>query len=509
MGSGTREWGGYLSAGAVVGFLAWGSVSSLVAWVIQFVRTRSRPRSWPTLVGWFPVLVTALIGLAGYWFLYHARSSALETGTALTLGSPIIHLLFLMGELCLLLSFLAYFLDKWRVPLLAILLLLIGIGVALHRGDYVFESHPGAGPRPSPSQAIAGRDRIVVVAAEGGGVQAAAWTARVLSGLADADKRFQPAVRMISGVSGGSVGTMYFINTYPATEGGMGWSGDRAFRSASVPLLDAVAWGLVSVDLRHDLVGTRNNDRGAIVSQTLGARAGLSGARFSRWSDGVPAGLPAVLLNATEVETGRPIVFSSTTLESYGILDFAGVYGRDTEIPTAVRLSASFPFVTPVARLQGQDEHGRPYPHLADGGYYDNFGMYSLMAWLQEALAGSTQPPEVLVLRIEAFPFPASLDQTSPQGWPFQAWAPLTAMMSVRTDAQRRRNETDFHLFKQQYKPGLVREMIFRYEPPCGCPAPPLSWDLSPVEIECIGRAWQSDKVKNLTKQVQMFLDAP
>jgi hypothetical protein len=193
-------------------------------------------------------------------------------------------------------------------------------------------------------------------------------------------------------------------------------------------------------------------------------------------------------------------------LDNYGILDFAHAYHRDVEIPMAVRMSASFPFVTPVARLQGYDSQGHQFPHLADGGYYDNYGLYSLMAWLQEALASSGKPPEVLVLRIESFP--TTVEKTEAQGWPFQSWAPLTAMMSVRTAAQRQRDETDLRLFQQQYRPGLIREVTFRYEPPCGCPDPPLSWDLSPVEIECLDRAWHSHDVQDAAQAVQNFLDA-
>jgi hypothetical protein len=192
-------------------------------------------------------------------------------------------------------------------------------------------------------------------------------------------------------------------------------------------------------------------------------------------------------------------------LDNYGILDFAHAYHRDVEIPMAVRMSASFPFVTPVARLQGYDSQVHPFPHLADGGYYDNYGLYSLMAWLQEALASSGKPPEVLVLRIESFP--TTVEKTEAQGWPFQSWAPLTAMMSVRSAAQRQRNETDLRLFQRQYRPGLIREVTFRYEPPCGCPDPPLSWDLSPVEIECLDRAWHSHDVQDAAQAVQNFLD--
>jgi hypothetical protein len=54
------------------------------------------------------------------------------------------------------------------------------------------------------------------VAAAGGGIQAAAWTARVLTGLEEicAEKRpgrFVQSLKLLSGVSGGSVGIMYFV----------------------------------------------------------------------------------------------------------------------------------------------------------------------------------------------------------------------------------------------------------------------------------------------------------
>lgn len=245
----------------------------------------------------------------------------------------------------------------------------------------------------------------------------------------------------------------------------------------------------------------------ALKSPNGSWRTYLNGALLSSWSGAISKGMPAVLLNATEVETGRPLAFSSTSLNSYGIVDFAATYGRDPDIPTAVRLSATFPFVTPVARLDGQDADNKPFPHLADGSYYDNYGMYSLMAWLNEALAGTANPPEVLVVRIEAFPL--GVETTVPQGWPFQTWAPLTTMMSVRKAAHQRRNDTHFQLFQQQYRRGSIREMTFRYQPPCGCGDPPLSWDLSPPEIECLNRAWEGKDIQSSAELVRNFVESP
>ena len=72
------------------------------------------------------------------------------------------------------------------------------------------------GPRSILERAIENDDRIILVAAGGGGIQASAWTARVLTGLEEicAEKRpgrFSQSVKLLSGVSGGSVGIMYFV----------------------------------------------------------------------------------------------------------------------------------------------------------------------------------------------------------------------------------------------------------------------------------------------------------
>src|SRR6202008_4868479 len=64
--------------------------------------------------------------------------------------------------------------------------------------------------------------KVILVAANGGGIQAAAWSARVLTGIEEGcrsggdcgGRSFARSVRVISAVSGGSVGAMYFANAY-------------------------------------------------------------------------------------------------------------------------------------------------------------------------------------------------------------------------------------------------------------------------------------------------------
>jgi len=59
-----------------------------------------------------------------------------------------------------------------------------------------------------------GKRTLVVVTAAGGGIQASAWTAQVLTGLHERYKNtFTQSIGVISAVSGGSVGVMFFLLT--------------------------------------------------------------------------------------------------------------------------------------------------------------------------------------------------------------------------------------------------------------------------------------------------------
>ncbi|CAD5988588.1 hypothetical protein PCC9214_05417 (plasmid) [Planktothrix tepida] len=56
---------------------------------------------------------------------------------------------------------------------------------------------------------------LVVVATSGGGIQASGWTAKVLCGLQkELGESFTQSIGLISAVSGGSVGTMFFLDQF-------------------------------------------------------------------------------------------------------------------------------------------------------------------------------------------------------------------------------------------------------------------------------------------------------
>src|SRR5581483_7479218 len=132
------------------------------------------------------------------------------------------------------------FLDRYRVPVLLPLILLFFLGNHAPQSDHYYSvQHGTALQAVSPEAVLAshaskhllGRNpngEVVVVATAGGGIQAAAWTAQVLTGLqaqcqSELGLDFAGSITAISSVSGGAVGTMFFANQYQSARGKLGF----------------------------------------------------------------------------------------------------------------------------------------------------------------------------------------------------------------------------------------------------------------------------------------------
>jgi hypothetical protein len=169
-------------------------------------------------------------------------------------------------------------------------------------------------------------------------------------------------------------------------------------------------------------------------------------------------------------------------------------------IATAARLSATFPYVSPIARPSAPVKE--PF-HLADGGYVDNEGMVSALEWLRHlvALRGSvpagTSFDRVLLVRIVPFPPEAQEATFSRLGWLQMFSGPIDAMMNVRSTSQVERNQialqlTEDVLKARQGQPELrVAQFQFR-NPPDDKKGPPLSWRLSLTQKAAVKSAWRA-----------------
>jgi len=474
---------------------------------------------------------------------------------------PTLSLVLIMLTLvCWGLSGMAFFLDRYRVPLLIPLAALTISSGLFHKSDYFYEGLPlplKAAAVPTAADIInehaSGPDAnkpIVLVATTGGGIQAAAWTARVLASLNEqatvdcggTKTSFSRYVRLISSVSGGSVGAMYFAAAY--NNGEVSAADGRGITArADASSLDEITWGLAYPDLAFGLFpwakgigsGSIFMDRGRMLETSWSKRLPplQSDATLSDWSKDAAEGLrPGVIFNSTLVETGDRYLLSTTGFgerkenqarreQFQGRWEFFKLYPEsDLRVRTAARLSATFPYVTPAARMlrdestasEPRSQDGRfyrPEPHAVDGGYYDNYGMVSLFDWLDNGLQGVPPKMKILIIEIRAAALTKQgRPRSSSYGTLFQLTNPLMTLANVRGTGQLSHNALDEDLMNRIYAPYLS-EATFEYSntDQTGCPRnDPLNWHLTPGDIAALDEAAKSATIKQAISQVRTFL---
>ena len=436
---------------------------------------------------------------------------------------------------CWALSLLTFFFDRYRFPLLWTLTLLALFTAFVPQSDHFFrvERLQSAFPQPpTPDEYLktrlsGPRKRLIFVASPGGGIQAAAWTAQVLQGLNSENAAFRNSVAVISSVSGGSLGSMIYAASF-AGNVNPAQVAENARRSA----IDEVAWGWTVPDFWRAVLPwfvNRTIDRGWALERKWSAVNNLndsgnaSGTFFSEWANAARSGkMPALIMNSMIMESGAPAVFSntrfpSTPSDSARIRNFYDLYPRirgryDIRVNTAARLSASFPYVAPAARPNLEAPFGPGY-HFVDGGYYDNFGVNSLLAWLGEALDNSdvfhdlsapqkqpntgtaAAPPssDILVLLIKPFN-PTKTPGPERAGWGLQLIAPPTAFYNMRDFAQAATATNQAAFFAKYYETRNVHvwSTHFDYDGTGPCLDAPLSWKLDAVQQACIVNTWKT-----------------
>lgn len=324
---------------------------------------------------------------------------------------------------------------------------------------------------------------LVAVAASGGGIQAAAWTCRVLTGLHELYvDELARSTFLISAVSGGSVGAMYYLDSWrmhnafglpPRLPHGAGElpAADSSLGRAMASSLEATAWGLAFPDFLRVLLPplvARTDDRGARIETAWRRRLENPETRWSDWTSPILRGaLPIPVFNSTIVETGQrflasPVLGREAKSARPGEARQLGeLYpGADPYVSTMVRLSATFPFVSPICRpwpMSGSPWREDQAYHGADGGYVDNEGLVTIIEWLYDLLDPDYFPIEdrqrkfdrILILRIVPFPAAAVKPAEQGRGWLYSTLGPLQALMNVRTSSQQERNDLAVQLFRQ------------------------------------------------------------
>jgi hypothetical protein len=344
-----------------------------------------------------------------------------------------------------------------------------------------------------------------VISADGGGIQAAAWSTQVLGALTEElGAPFGKAITMMSGVSGGSAGLMFFNTLYDKT----GFHADKisvenvisASREAE---LSDVAFGMTYYDLARPFVPFflfGKNDRGVLLERAwqrhlkhLGKDPDVT---LGALREGVVDGKrPVLIFNSTVADSGQAFVLSNAFFpppeENFvGTQTFDDLYGgKDVSLVTAVRMSATFPFVSPAARASQQD---RPFVNqriaFADGGYYDNYGVVNALAWLRTASKSSGKTlPRVMWIQIRSSK--GSRGKPKFTALASSAVGPILTLYDTRGAAQQSRaNQLD----QMTLLAGGKLKMDIRIPEPFVFPSDdvPLSWVLTNNDKKRIGREW-------------------
>jgi hypothetical protein len=222
-------------------------------------------------------------------------------------------------------------------------------------------------------------------------------------------------------------------------------------------------------------------DRGRVLDEQW-ATLGRS---FASFTPAVAEGrAPSIFLSPMLVETGALALFSNHELgdirgrglpPGHGAGDkhkasveifrtFAGTHDTMTHA-TAVRLNATFPYVSPAISLPTKPDR-RP----VDAGYYDNYGIDLLTAyleqdrtcdWIMENCAG------VAVIQVRAFPS----EVPTPTAGGFQRayqflTSPVEGVFSARKASQMFRNDQQLALARARYDQLAERDFlrVFTFE---------------------------------------------
>lgn len=460
--------GGLVTGGVAVAFAAQAAVMLLMFWKRSALRglmqgpgrrADGQPGSLPSgaplppftvrVLGW-SLMLTALLALVFLLFaLTVPRIVGAAAAAAIALAS-----INLFGSFVLTYLPLRNGLPPLG-PWLVAYAVLIGAFNDNHGPRLAAQPVPAPARRLAPVQAfeawrqgLAGGE-FYIVAAEGGGLRAAYWTAAVLEQLSRqapapegaataASPGFADRVFALSGVSGGSVGVaMWAASLWPQRCGPAASPASPASTAASAPL----ASRMLSADFLSPAVASLFYDDlaqrfvpfpFAALDRSRGLEEGweraawrIPGRPLEKNIDAFYQGcrrLPELLLNATVAETGQRAILSRLdTTQFVDVRQVMDLTPAQQPVSGLMLQSARFPLISPAGSVRGQpaaDGSSRGlggwledplWPdtrlRLVDGGYFDNSGLQTALELLDQlgnAPAAAGLRPVLIVIRNEA-----------------------------------------------------------------------------------------------------------
>ena len=324
------------------------------------------------------------------------------------------------------------------------------------------------------SRVKVGKDQkktVVIITCPGGGIHAAAWSAHALEQLNSRYTDLVESICVISGVSGGSVGSAFFVNSRFVEKSCVAGRIDQ-WQNASRSSLESVSAGLAFHDIPGVLIPLPGKDRGDRLESQWRSRFALNAESqtVDAWGQlALDGQMPIVVFNATDAVSGRRVLFSSVPTPRRPSMasrlgrpldyrELINYQNTDVHVTTAARASATFPYVSPFTRPASASSDGDQVA-ICDGGYADNEGIVTAVDWVDflvrqadiEATAGRLVPfQRIFVLRIQ--PQSDHEQHADPGGIQnlvgHLRWltGPVEALVSMRTSSQVERGQLEVDL---------------------------------------------------------------
>ncbi len=257
------------------------------------------------------------------------------------------------------------------------------------------------------------KPKLLLLAVTGAAYRASFWTTIVLKRLQEEFPEFLDHVRLVTGASGGMVGAAYAV-AMKSNETAYVGATEQLEKDTGLDSLTPVVQQLIRRDIPMAFHWSPQKfDRGRALEdqwKTLDIS-------FDKLRAGEAEGWrPSLVISPMVVETGRRLLFSN--LDLYGLTDlqarkrggvscepedlgplpqqggfrrlsrsaveffrafpdtYRGKNGDAFKLKTAVRMNATFPFITPAVNLPVC-----PPRRVVDAGYYDNYGINLAAAW--------------------------------------------------------------------------------------------------------------------------------
>lgn len=257
---------------------------------------------------------------------------------------------------------------------------------------------------------------LIILSVSGGGSRAAFWTFRALQ-YTDSltGGKVSNSTVMLTGASGGMMGAAYWRSLHDAHNTGQVNNVYNADYQENIAkdLLNSIIFSLASVDMispfnKISLAGySYTKDRGyAMEQEMIRNTEGILDKKLGDYKHKEANGVvPMTVINGTIVNDGRRLMMcaqpvSYLTQSEYDVnnaaypaidgVDFATFFAEQNpynlRLPTALRMTATFPYILPVVRLPSS-----PEINVMDAGLRDNFGielsnryLHVMRKWIKE-----------------------------------------------------------------------------------------------------------------------------